>query len=134
MYYKLIRQPSEGNAVRGTLYGVSHYFNKRLGKTCERLTPICATLENADYLIPPLIYKVAVTRSPRFQRLLPVLCHVPGNACSEGRPRLGIRFHRGTKPQHSKGCILLSAEDEQKLTALWLKEQNNHEETRIELC
>ena len=32
--------------------------------------------------------------------------------------RRGIRFHRGTRPEHSKGCILLSAGDEQRLTTL----------------
>ena len=88
--------------------------------------PICDTLENADYLVPALIYRLSVTHSPKFKRLLPVLNQVPG--------RTGIRFHRGTKPEHSRGCILVSAENEQKLTALWLKEQNDHEETRIDIC
>ena len=84
------------------------------------------TLENADHLVPALIYKVAVTRSPRFKRLLPVLQQVPG--------RTGIRFHRGCLPEHSKGCILVSPDNEKVLTALWLKEQNEHEEIRIEIC
>jgi hypothetical protein len=126
MYYKLIRDMPEGKAVPGTLFRVSHYYNKRTGELVERLHPICATLENADYLIPALIYRVNVTQSPRFKRLLPVLCQVPGRA--------GIRVHRGTKPEHSKGCILVSAENEKVLTELWLKEQNNHEETRLEIC
>jgi len=82
-------------------------------------------LENADCLIPALIYRIAVTRSPKFKRLLPVLEQVPG--------RTGIRIHRGTKPEHSKGCILVSAADEQLLTAKWLKEQQSNEETRIEI-
>ena len=124
-YYKLKRQATEGSAVRGQLYEVHYYFNKRTGKVCERLTPICPTLENADYLIPALVYKVSVTQSPRFKRLMPVLLQVPN--------RSGIRIHRGTLPEHSKGCILVSAENEQKLTALWLKEQNDHEESRIEI-
>ena len=123
-YYKLFREHSEGQAVRGKLYEVHYYFNKRSGQYVERLSFVCDTLENASCLIPALIYKVQVTMSSRFGRLLPVLEQVPG--------RSGIRFHRGTKPEHSKGCILVSAENEQKLTALWLKEQNDHEETRIE--
>ena len=117
-YYKLIRNIPDGKAVKGHLYLV------RTSGLRERLISICSTLENADYLVPALIYRVAVTKSPRFKRPLPVLHQVPG--------RTGIRFHRGTKPEHSKGCILVSAADEQKLTALWLKEQNNHEETRLE--
>ena len=124
MYYKLIRHTPDGKAVHGKLYRTSHYVNKRTGLFVERLHYICDTLENADYLVPALIYKVAVTQSPRFKRPLPILCQVPG--------RSGIRFHRGTRPEHSKGCILVSAENEQLLTERWLKEQHDHEETRIE--
>ena len=126
MYYKLIRNAPEGKAVTGKLYRTSHYYNKRLDKLVERLHYICDTLENTDYLVPALIYRVTVTQSPKFRRLLPLLNQVPG--------RTGIRVHRGTKPEHSKGCILVSAENEQKLTERWLKEQNNHEETRLEFC
>ena len=125
MYYKLIRQPANGNAVPGKLYYTSHYFNKRTGLLTERKHYICDTLENADYLVPALIYRIAVTQSPKFKRLLPVLQQVPG--------RSGIRFHRGSKPEHSRGCILVSAENEIQLTAKWLKEQQNHDETRIEI-
>ena len=126
MYYKLIRQPAEGKAVPGKLYRTSHYYNKRLDKLVERLHYICDTLENADYLVPALIYKVQVTQSPKFKRLLPLLSQVPG--------RSGIRVHRGTQPEHSKGCILVSAHCEQTLTARWLSEQTAKEETRIEIC
>ena len=126
MYYKLIRQQPEGKAVRGTLYSVAHRYSGSAGEYKEYLTPVCHTLENADYLIPALIYRVAVTRSPKFQRLLPVLQQVPN--------RTGIRFHRGSLPEHSKGCILISPADEQTLTALWLAEQSAHEETRLEFC
>ena len=126
MYYKLIRQPADGKSVHGKLYRTSHYYNKRLDKMVERLHYICDTLENADYLIPALIYRVTVTQSPKFRRLLPLLNQVPG--------RSGIRVHRGTKPEHSLGCILVSAANEQLLTAKWLKEQQEHNETRIEFC
>ena len=126
MYYKLIRAMSEDKAVHGKLYRTSHYINKRTGLLVERLHYICDTLENADYLIPALIYRITVTQSPKFKRLLPFLNQVPG--------RTGIRVHRGTLPEHSHGCILVSAENEKKLTARWLKEQLNHEEIRIEFC
>ena len=125
MYYKLIRKAPDGKAVRGTLCEVEHRYSGSTGQYKEYLAPICPTLENADYLVPALCYKVSVTKSPRFGRLLPVLQQVPN--------RSGIRFHRGSRPEHSKGCILVSAENEQKLTALWLKEQNEHEECRIEI-
>ena len=133
MYYKLIRENSTSSssrvsskAVPGKLYRVSHYTNKRTGELVERLHYICDTLENADYLVPALIYRVTVTQSPKFRRLLPLLNQVPG--------RTGIRVHRGTKPEHSKGCILVSPHCEQTLTARWLSEQSAKEETRLEIC
>jgi len=125
-YYKLIRMPADGKAVRGRLFRTSHYFNNRTQQYAEVLHPICDTLENADYLVPALIYKVAVTQSPKFQRLLPVLEQVPG--------RSGIRIHRGSRPEHSKGCILISPTMEQELTSRWLAEQSSREETRLEIC
>jgi len=126
MYYKLIRQPAEGKAVRGTLYQTEHRYSGSAGEYKEYLTPICETLENADYLVPALIYKIQVSKSPKFQRLLPLLEQVPG--------RSGIRIHRGTKPEHSKGCILVSPADEQELTSRFLAEQQSHEECRLEIC
>jgi len=125
-YYKLIRQPADGKAVRGTLYQTEHRYSGSAGEYKEYLTPICDTLENANYLVPALIYKVQVSKSPKFQRLLPLLEQVPG--------RSGIRVHRGTKPEHSKGCILVSAANEQELTARFLAEQKSREETRLEIC
>ena len=143
-YYKLIREnplsvspelnsgssspASNDNSktVPGKLYRVSHYYNKRTGLLVERLHFICDTLENADYLIPALIYRITVTQSPKFKRLLPFINQVPG--------RTGIRVHRGALPEHSRGCILVSADNEKRLTELWLKEQKEHEETRLEIC
>ena len=82
-----------------------------------------ATLENADYIIPEGSYPVSVTFSPRFKRMLPLIGNVPG--------RSGIRIHRGTKPEHSKGCILVSADMEQQLTAEWLALQASKEPIKI---
>ena len=47
------------------------------------------------------MYRVVMTWSPRFKRVLPLVCGVAG--------RSGIRFHQGSRPEHSHGCILLSA-------------------------
>lgn len=125
-YYKLIRQPADGKAVRGTLYQTEHRYSGSAGEYKEYLTPVCDTLENANYLVPALIYKVQVTMSPKFKRLLPVLGGVPG--------RSGIRIHVGSKPEHSSGCILVSKENENILTSMFLKEQRQHEECRLEIC
>ena len=104
----LIRRTKDGKAVRGCL----RFEGQEI-----------ATLENADYIIPVGIYEVRVTWSPRFKRMLPLVMQVPG--------RSGIRFHRGTKPEHSKGCILVSAVNEKELTAKWLALQASNEPIKI---
>ena len=84
-----------------------------------------ATIENDDYIIPAGIYPIAVTWSPKFKRMLPLVNNVPG--------RSGIRIHRGTRPEHSKGCILVSAAVEQELTAKWLTMQASKEPIKIKI-
>ena len=104
----LIRANKDGKAVRGIMRAEGQEI---------------ATLENADYIIPVGTYEVRVTYSPRFKRMLPLVEQVPG--------RSGIRFHRGTRPEHSKGCILVSAVNEQVLTAKWLALQASKEPIKI---
>ena len=89
MYIKLIRNKPQGNAITGRLIIDGTFF--------------CNTLERKGYQILPLCYPVKVTRSPKFKRLLPLVANVP--------QRSGIRFHRGSKPEHSTGCIILVADN-----------------------
>ncbi len=124
-YYKLLRKGAEGKWVRGTLCERETYFDPMEGIVREKLHPICPTIENKDKMIPALIYRIQVTMSPKFHRLLPLVCQVPGRA--------GIRIHRGTKPEHSAGCILVAPDQEQLITARFLAEQKAREETRIEI-
>ena len=105
---RLIRASKDGKAVRGRLRFEGQEYT---------------TLENADYIIPVGTYEVRVTYSPRFKRMLPLVEQVPG--------RSGIRFHRGTRPEHSKGCILVSAANEQQITAKWLALQASNEPIKI---
>ena len=84
-----------------------------------------ATLENEDYIIPAGTYPIAVTWSPKFKRMLPLVLNVKG--------RSGIRVHRGTKPEHSRGCILVSAAMEQELTAKWLALQASNEPIKLKI-
>ena len=105
---RLTRTSKDGKAVRGLM------------RVDEREI---ATIENEDYIIPAGIYPIAVTWSPKFKRMLPLVLNVPG--------RSGIRFHRGTKPEHSRGCILVSAVNEQELTAKWLALQASNEPIKI---
>ena len=86
----LTRTSQEGQAVTGTL--TFPLINKE-----EPIT--VPSLENAAYLIPEGTYKVERTWSPKFKKFLPELIDVPD--------RFGVRIHRGSLPEHSRGCILL---------------------------
>ena len=89
MYIRLIRNKPQGNAITGRLIIDGRWF--------------CNTLERKGYEILALCYHVSVTMSPKFKRLLPLVQNVP--------QRSGIRFHRGSKPEHSTGCILVLADN-----------------------
>ena len=111
MYICLQRNKPHGSAITGRLVIDGRWF--------------CDTLERVGYQILPLCYPVKVTRSPKFKRLLPLVSNVP--------QRSGIRFHHGTRPEHSTGCILLSKDKEIELTQLILQAQNSHEEIILEV-
>ena len=134
MLIKLYRNEPQGSAITGRLVIDGRWF--------------CNTLERKGYQILALFYPIKVTYSPRFKRLLPLVTDVP--------QRTGIRIHRGTKPEHSTGCILVVADNnpmplhstpytlhppqgrttadvEQELTRLILKAQNAHEEIILEV-
>ena len=112
MYIRLIRNEAKGNAITGRLVIDGRWF--------------CNTLERKGVEIPALCYHVCVTQSPRFKRLLPIVQNVP--------QRSGIRIHRGSKPEHSSGCVLVPDRvTEDKLTQTILKAQNEHEEIILEV-
>ena len=111
MYIHLYRNAPQASAITGRLVINGRFF--------------CYTMERVGYQIPAICYPIRVTQSPRFKRLLPIVQNVP--------QRSGIRFHRGTKPQHSTGCILLpDQETENKFTNLLLQTQA-HEEIILEV-
>ena len=115
-YYKLIRQPAEGNAVRGKLYKVAQNGDELY---------LCNTLENAEYIIPALTYRMCVTESPKFRRMMPLVCQVPGHS--------GIRIHRGSRPEHSTGCILVRDSDTERYLAYNMLSEQNYESLQLEI-
>ena len=91
----LTRTSKTGNAVRGSIVLPFTQY-----PCCDREEKdiTISTLENADFIIPAGTYPLKRTYSYKFKKLLPILENVPD--------REGIRIHRGTKPEHSDGCIL----------------------------
>ncbi len=62
---------------------------------------VCYTLENAKKAIPCGLYNVQNSKSPKFNRELPLLWN---SGVSSSR---GIRIHRGNTAKDSHGCILV---------------------------
>ena len=125
--------------------------SETLGKLYIDRKPFCDTLEpptvpNAQHpkgCIPQGWYRLFVTKSPKFGRLLPVLHMVPGFE--------GIRIHAGNNRDHTTGCILVgelysrpmdggavptlfrSKATEQALVEQLLKAKTEHEEIYIDI-
>lgn len=62
---------------------------------------VCYTLENADKAIPCGMYKVQNSKSPKFNRELPLIWNTKVPASR------GIRIHRGNTAKDSQGCVLV---------------------------
>ena len=114
------RLKQEGKAVTGTMS--FEMFNRNY-----ELEPFAQpTLENADFLIPAGTYPVERTWSPKFRKFLP-LVSVPD--------REGIRIHRGSIPEHSKGCILTDIRGMANLDVFFNQiDQLDNETVQIEIC
>lgn len=93
MKLTLKREHGTKNFTHGKLYINDVYF--------------CDTLEDqerdkkiaGETAIPCGTYKVVITMSPRFKRMMPLLLDVPNFT--------GIRIHNGNTKDHTEGCILV---------------------------
>lgn len=115
----LIRNRRAGKAV----YGLLSFEMRNREYALETFS--MPSLENADYLIPAGTYPVERTWSPRFKKFLPLIENVPD--------RDGIRIHRGTIPEHSKGCILLDMAGMSNIRILFNQLENEEENAQIEI-
>lgn len=90
----LQRQPSADGCTIGRL-AIDGVFACRTLEDVERKGPKIAH----ETAIPAGRYRVAITRSARFGKMLPILLDVPGFD--------GIRMHSGNVAADTAGCILV---------------------------
>ena len=114
----LTRRTRKDKAVFGTLTFPLELQN---GIIEEKVT----TLENADFLIPAGTYPLRLTWSPRFKKLMPLIDEVPD--------REGIRIHQGTKPEHSQGCVLVSALALENIKVLFNQRKKWYDESELRI-
>lgn len=87
---------------------IKHGKNETIGELYIDDAYFCDTLEDVvrsgrkvkgRTAIPAGEYSVVVTKSPKFNRLLPLICDVPNF--------VGVRIHRGNDHEDTAGCILV---------------------------
>lgn len=110
MKLKLTRTAKRERYTIGKLYIDGKYFSDTLedpDRGLKQSMPLWEIQRKKVYgetAIPTGIYKVEVTMSPKFGRLLPRLQNVPGFD--------GILMHRGNTAADTLGCILVGENKE----------------------
>ena len=72
--------------------------------------PVAAPKVYGKTAIPAGSYRVLVTMSNRFRRLMPLLVNLPGGDIHFGSQRIddcGVRIHSGNTAADTEGCLLL---------------------------
>ena len=104
MLLTLQRRASKGGATIGELFLDGVHESYTLEDEIREI-PGAAVVEwkvDGKTAIPTGKYRIAMTRSPRFGKVLPLLLDVPGFS--------GVRIHAGNKAEHTEGCILVGEE------------------------
>ena len=175
MYIQLIRNKPQGNAITGRLVIDGRWFCNTLERVGYQIPALCyhiaVTHSQKFKRLLPIVQNVPRTfpQGCQAQSGSPRSSWVRGESggtcrlmthCVSHRDhvaeRVGIRFHRGSRPEHSTGCILVVADNnpmplhstpytlhppqgrtaadvEQELTRLILQTQESHEEIILEV-
>lgn len=102
MNIRVCRQPTDPTgATLGKVFIDGAFFGFALEDAIRERPgePVAAWKIAGRTAIPAGRYRVALTFSPRFRRLMPELRNVPGFT--------GIRIHSGNLPKDTEGCLLL---------------------------
>lgn len=100
MNLRLVREPSRDECTHGVLFVDGRFECFCLEDVVREVEgqPVTAWKVPGHTAIPQGRYRIALTHSQRFGRVLPLLVDVPGFA--------GIRFHPGNAPTDTEGCLL----------------------------
>ena len=102
---ELILQRLDPQPTPKVTKGVMYANGVKLGYTCEdqdRLLESGAEKVKGETAIPRGKYRVIISFSNRFQRMMPEVLDVPGFA--------GVRIHGGNTVKDTEGCPLLGME------------------------
>ena len=103
MELTLVREPTCEGFTRGELLidGVHECYTleDQVREDPNKDTPHNEAKVQDETAIPPGRYRVVLTHSNKFNKVLPELLKVPGFS--------GIRIHSGNTAAHSRGCILV---------------------------
>lgn len=101
MTLRLIREPTIDGSTLGVLFKDGRFQCFTLEDPIRELAgqPVSAWKIPGDTAIPAGRYRVRLSWSPRFSRVLPELVDVPGFT--------GIRMHVGNRPKDTEGCLLV---------------------------
>lgn len=104
MELRIIREPSVAGTTLGVVFLDGAFFGFSLEDQVREQpgVPVEAWKVYGETAIPAGRYRVTLTFSPRFGRLLPELRDVPGFTA--------IRIHPGNSKADTEGCILLGVE------------------------
>lgn len=92
----VVREELSSDRTIGLLYMQGCFLGWTLEDTIRGMQ------HHDDTCIPPGRYKMVITRSKRFNRMLPILLNVPEHE--------GIRIHGGSHATETNGCILIGGD------------------------
>lgn len=104
MNIRVVREPSVSRTTLGVVFVDGHFFSFCLEDEIRERAgePVAAWKVYGQTAIPAGRYRVTLSHSPKFGRVLPELRDVPGF--------VGIRIHPGNTHAESEGCLLLGVQ------------------------
>lgn len=99
MHIKVVRHTHTPLSTTGDLYVDGELLCHTLEDPVREIGPNGEGKIWGATAIPPGTYKVEVSWSPKFQRLMPRVMDVPHFS--------GILIHKGNTPENSLGCVLV---------------------------